>query len=234
MSRKGCDEVRAVWSGRLHVLFVFGVAQVVLLAGAASALGVAFSDNFGSFDAARWTKESHALGRSELDPANVDVAGGKLRVKIPAGTLDGGEIRSNSLYYHGSYVARMKLPHAPSSITGFFLYRSPDYAREIDIELFNDSTRRIMFTTYAGGRQTNTATMRLPFDATAAYHTYAFRYGPGVVRFYVDGKVVKTFKDGVPNSSMYLYTNTWFPAWLDGKAPTSDRYLMVDWISYSS
>ena len=225
--------MKAARSGRLSVLFVVGVAQVLLLAGVASALGMTFFDGFDSFDTARWAEESHVLGRSNLDPANVDVVDGNLRVKIPARTLNGGEIRSNDLYYQGTYAARMKLPHAPTSITGFFLYRPPDYAREIDIELYNDSTRRIMFTTYSGGRLTNTATMKLPFDATAAYHNYAFHYGPGVVRFYVDGKVMKTFRDGVPNSSMYLCTNTWFPTWLDGTRPKSDRYLMVDWIRYS-
>ena len=50
----------------------------------------------------------------------------------------------------------MKLPHAPTSITGFFLYRAPDLEREIDIEVFNDPTGRVMFTTYSGGRQTHT------------------------------------------------------------------------------
>jgi beta-glucanase (GH16 family) len=100
-------------------------------------------------------------------------------------------------------------------------------------EIYNDSTRRILFTTYSGDRLTNTATMKLPFDATAAYHNYAFRYGPGIVRPYVDGKLMKTFREGVPNSSMYLYTNTWFPRWLGGTRPKSDRYLMVDWTRYS-
>ncbi len=221
-------------SKRLSVLFAVGAAQVLLLAGVAQALGTAFYDGFNSFDTARWTEESHALGRSNLDPANVDVTGGNLRVKIPARTLNGGEIRSNDLYHHGTYATRMKLPYAPTSITGFFLYRSPDHEREIDVEVFNDSTRRIMFTTYSGGRRTHTATTELPFDATAAYHTYGFRYGPGFVRFYVDGRLIKTYTTGVPKSSMYLYTNAWFPTWLGGTRPKSDRYLMVDWTRYTA
>jgi beta-glucanase (GH16 family) len=74
----------------------------------------------------------------------------------------------------------MKLPHAPTSIMGFFL------------EIYNDSSRRIMFTTYSGGRQTHTVTKQLPFDPTADYHTYAFRYGEGLARFVVDGNVMQT------------------------------------------
>jgi beta-glucanase (GH16 family) len=65
--------------------------------------------------------------------------------------LNGGEIMSKDLYGEGSYSARMKLPNAPSSITGFFLYQAPDYASEIDIEIYNDTSRRVMFSTYSGG-----------------------------------------------------------------------------------
>jgi endo-1,3-1,4-beta-glycanase ExoK len=91
-----------------------------------------------------------------------------LRIKLPARTLEGGEVLTNEL--HGSYGARMKLPNAPGSITGFFLYKAPDYESEIDIEIYNDSNRRIMFTTYAGGTQTHTKTVSLPFDPTAGFH----------------------------------------------------------------
>jgi beta-glucanase (GH16 family) len=218
---------------RVWVLLAVGAVQVVLFAGVAQALGASFFDDFLAFDGSRWTKEDHMLGRSYLNPANVDVVGGNARLKIPARTLQGAELRSNELYHHGKYSARMKLPHAPSFITGFFLYRPPDYEREIDIEIYNDSSRRVMFTTYAGGRRTHTVTKKLPFDPTAGYHTYAFRYGPNAVRFYVDGRRMKTWTTGVPSRSMYLYTNLWFPTWLDGRKPREDRYLLVDSIRYA-
>ena len=216
------------------MVFAVGAVQVLLLAGAAQAVGASFFDGFSTFDGSRWTKEEHMLGRSYLNPANVDVADGNARFKIPARTLQGAELRSNELYYHGAYATRMKLPHAPSSITGFFLYRAPDQEREIDIEVFNDSSRRILFTTYARGRQTHTVTKQLPFDPTAGYHTYAFRYEAGQARFYVDGRLMQTWTTGVPTGSMYLYTNLWFPNWLDGKKPILDRYLYVDWTRYTS
>jgi endo-1,3-1,4-beta-glycanase ExoK len=101
----------------------------------------------------------------------------------------------------------MKLPEVPSPITEFFLYRAPDHEREIDIEIFNDSRGRVMFTTYSGGRQTHTVTKQLPFDPTAGYHAYAFRYDAGLARFVVDGKVMQTWKTGVPRGSMDLYTS---------------------------
>lgn len=221
--------MRGVW-----VLCAVCVVQVFLLASIAHAAGTSFFDDFLTFDGSRWKKEDHMLGRSYLDPANIDVVEGNARFKIPARTLEGAELRSKELYHHGAYATRMKLPHAPTSITGFFIYRPPDYAREIDIELYNDSSRRIMFTTYARGRQTHTTTKQLPFDPTAGYHTYAFRYEAGLARFLVDGRVMQTWTKGVPTGSMYLYTNLWFPTWLEGRKPTQDSFLDVDWTRYTN
>ena len=64
----------------MFLLLVFALAQAVLFVGAAWALGVSFSDGFGSFDTARWSKGNHTLGRSYLYPANVSVDGENLRI----------------------------------------------------------------------------------------------------------------------------------------------------------
>ena len=218
---------------RLPVIAALVAVQVLVFTGIVWAVGTSFYDTFDAFDETRWTKEDHNLGRSYLNPNNVTVAGGTARLEIPRRTLQGAELRSDELYYHGYYSARMKVPHAPSSITGFFLYRPPDLAREIDVEIYNDSSRRIMFTTYANGRKTHTATQELPFDPRAGYHTYAFRYGAGLARFFVDGRVMRTWKTGVPRGSMHIYTNVWFPKWLEGNRPKGDRYLMVDAIRHA-
>lgn len=218
---------------RIFLVFALGAAQVMLFAGAASAQEAGFFDGFGSFDTARWSKGDHNLGRSYLDPANVSVSGGNLQIKLPARSLEGGEILTNGLKGYGSYSARMRLPYAPSSITGFFLYKSPDYESEIDIEIYNDSTRRIMFTTYAGGAQTHTETMQLPFDPTAGFHDYRFDYASGSVSFYADGRLMKTWTDGIPQTPMYLMVNTWFPSWLAGQRQKRTVYTLLDNVSYA-
>jgi endo-1,3-1,4-beta-glycanase ExoK len=211
----------------------------MLLVGTAWGQGITFLDDFGYFDTTRWSKGDHMLGRSYLDPANVDVDGQNLRIKLPARTLEGGEVLTNELHGYGSYSARMKLPNTPGSITGFFLYKAPDYESEIDVEIYNDSTRRIMFTTYAGGRQTHTQTVSLPFDPTAGFHEYGFDYlnDPGTdqasVTFYVDGVKMSSWDTGVPQTSMHLMLNSWFPSWLDGKRPKKATYTYVDSIDYA-
>jgi beta-glucanase (GH16 family) len=159
--------------------------------------------------------------------------GGNLQITLPKRSLEGGEILSDDLYGYGSYSARMKLPDAPSSITGFFLYKSPDYESEIDIELYNDSSGRIMFTTYAGGAQTHTETLPLGFDPTAGFDEYAFSYDQSSITFCVDGQSKRTWNYGLPSTSMYLRINAWFPSWLDGRKPRTDKVLLVDRIEHA-
>ena len=224
---------------RAVIVLVVGILGISMMAGmmlgTAQAQSSGFSDEFDSFDAARWSKGVHFnLGRSYLDPNNVSVGEGNLAIKLPANSLNGGQIRSEGLYGYGSYSARMKLPNAPSSFTAFFLYEPPDYASEIDIELYNDSSRKIMFSTYFGGKQTNTQTMTLPFDPTSGFHDYRFDYASNSVSFYADGKLMKQWEGGVPNKPMHLHANAWFPTWLEGKKPLTDQTVLVDKISYTA
>jgi beta-glucanase (GH16 family) len=217
---------------RTLILCIIGVVQLAIFAGIASAGVLDFTEDFDSLDTNRWTKGDHNLGRSYLDPNNISTNNGNLQIKLPANTLRGGELVSNDLYGYGSYMARMQLPDAPSSITAFFLYEPPDYASEIDIEIYNDTSRRIMFSTYCGGGQTHSQTMKLPFDPTSGFRDYRFDYAPGSVKFFVDGRLMKQWTTGIPANSMKLYVNAWYPNWLRGGMPSTDRYLLVDRIQY--
>jgi beta-glucanase (GH16 family) len=216
----------------LLVCAVLVTLLVALSAGGAGAQSLDFRDDFNSFNSNRWLKSDHVLGRTDLDPNNVDVRNGNLRIKIPANTTSGGEVESMNFYQYGTYRARMKVADAPSSITGFFLYRSPDFYAEIDIEVYNDGSRDVDFVTYANGQQTHAAKKQLRFDPTANFHTYRFDYHPDAVHFYVDGTLMQSWTDGLPQDSMKLLVNTWFPSWLPGTAPTSDRYTRIEWIDY--
>jgi len=200
---------------------------------AAAARSDGFRDDFATLDAERWVTITRPFGKGAVDAANVAVASGMLGVKLPAGRLDGGELRTTSLYRFGSFHARMKVADAPSSLTAFFLYKAPDYQSELDIEIFNDTTRRVMFTTYSGGAQTNTVTRTLPFDPTTGFHEYAIEYDTSSVRFLVDGAPMQSWSKGVTRSAMYLYVNAWFPSWLAGERPATDRFTLVDWIEQS-
>jgi beta-glucanase (GH16 family) len=239
-----------------------------------------FIDQFNHFNQNRWTEVwnppymgflgydtvGKPLYTTYLDPANVGVtSGGQMRFKLPAGPssdpqakFEGGQLRSKSpLYRYGTYEARMKLPNAPSSLTGFFLYYGRDYEDEIDIEIFNNAdgttgsdankNRKIWFTTYAPHYDANGnlvadstyhAEKTLPFDPTDAYHTYRFDYYPGKVSFYVDDVLLQEFPaadlptDPLPTHPMQLIVNAWYPRWMSQTPPPSVRYLDIQWLRH--
>jgi len=216
---------------------LFGLIVLVALAVSVSIAGAAkpsgFHDDFTTLDTSRWLVISRPFGHGTLDLANVAVADGQLGVTLPANTTNGGEMRTRSLFKYGTYRTSLKVANAPSSLTAFFMYRAPDYDQELDIEIFDDSSGTVWFSTYSGGAQTQTVQANLGFDPTAAFHVYAIDYRVDSVRFLVDGKVLQTWTSGVPRSSMYLYLNAWFPSWLPGQAPSTDRYTRADWIEFT-
>jgi beta-glucanase (GH16 family) len=221
--------VHRLWRPLL-VLVIAALGFGVSVAGAARSGD--YRDEFTTFDVHRWFKSSRPFGWGAVDPANVSVSGGMLAIKLPGGTANGGEVRSLSLTRYGSYRARIKVANAPSSMTAFFLYKKPDYEQELDIEIFNDQSGRVWFSTYSNGAWT-TVEKQLGFDPTAAFHEYAIEYDPGSVRFLVDGAERQRFTSGVTRSTMYLHVNAWFPSWLEGTRPANDQTTFVDWIDYA-
>ena len=81
-------------------------------------------------------------------------------------------------YGYGSYAASIKAARAPFSITGIFPYAPPDFHTKIGVEIFNDENGRVLFNTYADGKQINTVEKNFPFDATAAFHEYRIALYP--------------------------------------------------------
>ncbi len=182
-------------------------------------------DNFDILDEQVWTTSSKKLGRSQLNPENIEVTDGFLNIRLPANTLTGGEIVNQKAMTYGSYEIRMKLPEADSSITGFFLYAPPDYFYEIDIEIYNNKEGVILLTTYAEGEVQNEYIGELGFDPTADFHNYRFDYTKDGVAYYVDNQFIKEWKDGFPQKQeMQLMVNTWYPNWLAGTPTREDQF----------
>jgi|GEM_PF-602619 len=191
-----------------------------------------YVEGFNNWDSSLWTKDTGKLGLSQLHTENVAVRDGHLFLIMPAKTTAGAEIILSKAVSYGSYEVSMKIPDSPSSITGFFLYRAPDLYNEIDIELYNSSKGKAMFTLYAGGRKSQAAEYPLSFDPTKESHSYRFDYLPDGVSFYVDDVMMQKWTDGFSTRPMKLMINTWYPDWLDGKTSADDKYVEVDWIRY--
>lgn len=177
----------------------------------------ALSEAFDGAAFPAWSADTHPLGRGSVRGANVTLGEGKAALALSAGAYDGAEILTTTRYGMGTYEARMRTPRAPGSVSAFFLYQGvPGDNDEIDIELFNDGTHRIMFTTWVAGKEMNNLIHTLPFDPAAALHDYGIEWSAKAVRFRVDGVVMQEFRRGIPQSAMFVMANTWWPTWLTG------------------
>jgi hypothetical protein len=191
-----------------------------------------FEDNFDMIDDNIWFSREGKLGRSNLDPKRVTTSEGRLKIMIPRGSVNGGELQTIDLVHYGSYEIKMKIPNAPSSITGFFLYKAPDFHHEIDIEIYNQKDATALFTSYYSGGAYHEDKTSLTFDPTEDFYNYRIDYYPNSVSYYIDNQLMQTWTEGFSTEPMYLMINTWFPSWLEGLPPFENQWLEVDWIRY--
>ena len=193
-----------------------------------------FVETFVDPNSNTWRIGVHALGRSQLLTSNVGYTAKGLTFKLSANKYEGGEIGSSTLYLYGSYEAQIMCPTAPGSICTFFLYQPNvgDRADEIDIEIYNDGSRLIQFSTWVGGERTNYALGILSFDPSAAYHNYRIEFYPGRLSFLVDDHPMQTWASGLPSHPMSIMFNAWWPYWLQGQNPPVDTYMYVAWVRH--
>lgn len=190
------------------------------------------TDEFDMLDNSFWGLSDKKLNDTTFTPNNIMVQKGVLNIKLSKDVLFGGEIYSVDKQGYGIYEIRMKVPNVPSSITGFFMYYPPDFHSEIDMEVFNDSSGKLLLTTYADGKVSNESVIQLGFDPTQNFHDYRFEYSENQVVFYVDDKIVGIFDNGIPKNNMQLMINCWYPKWLEQMQPNEEKTLFIERVSY--
>ncbi len=181
-------------------------------------------------EARGWTAADHALGRGRFQPVNVARRGGVTLLRLPAGRHDGAEISSPARYRTGSFRVRMRTADAPGSISAFFLYEGEpgDANDEVDVEVVNDGSRRVLLSTWVDGRLTHGEERVLPFDPRAAFHEYRIDLLPSAVRFLVDGELLAAWTSGLPARPMRVMASAWWPRWLDAPAPRRTVHTAIE------
>ena len=107
----------------------------------------------------------------------------------------GGELQSQAQYRYGYYEVRMRVPRGDGLVVGFFTYTMPNgkaSQQEIDIEFVGSRTNMMEFG-YHLGRHSEAQRVHLGFDATEDFHTYAFEWTPGGVRWFVDNRLAHVY-----------------------------------------
>ena len=190
-------------------------------------------EDFDVWDPSAWVPGDHPLGRGWLDPENVGHGSSTLFLTLPAGSYDGAEIRSASRVQFRDVEVRLRTPQAPGSISAFFLYELVQRRNdEIDIEILNDGSRQILFTTWVGGKQTNHVQRTLLFDPAAGFHDYRIEWSRRRVRFLVDGELMQEWTEGIPRDAMYVMSNAWWPTWMNEPTLGAPELHEIDRIVY--
>lgn len=189
-------------------------------------------ETFNTLNENMWVRREGTLGGTELLEENVFISDKLLNIRLPKDRLQGGEIQSIHPLGFGAYEVSLKLPDSPSSITGFFLYKQPDFFHEIDIEIFNKKNSEVLFTSYKDGKVQKEYRVPLEFDPTANFHKYRIEFYEKSVRFFVDDKLYHQIDEGFSTEDMYLILNAWYPHWLEGVPNPYDSTLKAEWIRY--
>jgi endo-1,3-1,4-beta-glycanase ExoK len=221
-------------------------------------VGGAFVDNLDRYNRTLWDKSD---GWTNGDPfnvgwraANVNFASGQMSLMLdnagcPATCSTrpyaSGEYRTDKWYGYGKIEARFKAPKVNGTVAAsLFTYAGPydgDPWDEIDIEILGKNTTQMQtnyFTNGVGGHET---LINLGFDASAAFHTYAFEWRPTYIKWYVDGILVLTengSRGPLPTSVGKIMVNYWagigVDAWLGTYTyPGVPTYAVYDWIRYT-
>lgn len=198
----------------------------------------ALYDNFNS-DSGLWSKSNRVWNSSFVQTTfqsqNAYLSGGKLVLYSNVDKHIGAEVMTKTKLSYGKYRASLKLTQTPGTFETFFSYIWPSGSivhNEIDVELYKSGTSTTASFTNHVNYQDDYYHYTLPFDPSAAYHTYGYNWYSDRVEYVVDDKIIWTSHNKVPSEPMYLYLNTWVY-----KNPPSDHgnglnYEYVDWVTY--
>lgn len=169
---------------------------------------------------------------------------GKLRLSLTspsANKFDGGEYRSTNKYGYGLYEVSMKPAKNTGIVSSFFTYTGPSDGTqwdEIDIEFLGKDTTKVQFNYYTNGVGGHEKIVDLGFDASQGFHTYAFDWQAGSIKWYVDGVLKHTATSNIPKTPGKIMMNIWngigVDSWLGAYNGANPLHAEYDWVKYTS
>lgn len=151
----------------------------------------------------------------------------------------GAEFRMWEKVGYGFYSVSMKPVKESGVITSFFIYNGRPWD-EIDIEFLGNDTTKVQFNYFTDGIGQHEYLYDLGFDASEAFHEYAFEWKEGAIIWYVDGVPVYRATENIPSHEGHLMMNLWNvsddKAYWPGKFECEEFPLKAqyEWIGISS
>lgn len=174
-------------------------------------LRLIWSDEFNgaSLDTSLWDYRMDSKHWSKQKPENVEVSNGTLKLHLKKEDADdkrytGAGVISKATFRYGYYEARLKIPPGGGWHTSFWMMRhnrkgdtNPEAAcQELDV-IENDSIHQTSYEVNIhrwkdghvpfGGKKVETPNL------SADLHVFGCEFTPETVRYFFDGKLVRTF-----------------------------------------
>jgi beta-glucanase (GH16 family) len=150
---------------------------------------------------------------------NVSVSGGFLRLTlndVPYVDQDYScaSIQTTVNYGYGTYETRMRVDKASGTNQSLFTYTGPSHGdpwHEIDFEVLGKDTTEVEPNAWVNGVAAGGGPIDLGVDNDVEFVDYAFIWEPDSLRFYIDGRLVRTYTDPaqVPSYTQRIIMMTW-------------------------
>lgn len=217
-------------------------------------IGTAFLETFDSYDSERWSKAgiwtNGEMFNATWYPEQVTISEGTMMLQIDkeddetaSQQYKAGELRTNDFYHYGLFEVSMKPAKSTGTVSSLFTYTGPwdwdgDPWDEIDIEFLGKDTTKIQFNYFTNGVGGNEHYHELGFDAADDFNTYAFEWRPDSIRWFVNGELVHTATENIPQTPQKIMMNLWPGIGVDewtGKFNGADTPVIsqYDWVKYT-
>lgn len=237
------------------------VAPATLVAKGASAAvppatgGVAttsFFDQFDRLDEKRWyVSDGWVNGAHQgcmWSRQAVRVSDGTLKLHVAKGTnkLRGfrcAEVRTHAKLGYGWYEARMRTAAGSGLNAALFTYSGPPLTKvhdEIDFEFLGKAPRKVQLNYWAAAAGKHESWPDLGVDTSQGFHDYAFEWTPGRIRWFMDGRLLRTSSDArMPDTGGQFFATLWIGSasvndWLgpldETRLPATSE---VEWMAYT-
>ncbi len=237
--------------GALAGLAVLGTGPAP--AAAQPAPAASFFEPFDRLDTRRWyisdgwvNGASHGCAWAR---SNVVVQSGVLKLRLtktpnPLRAYKCAEIRTWGRYGYGLYEVRLRTAAGAGLNTAMFTYSGPPLTPvhdEIDFEFLGKAPDRVQLNAFVNGRGGRESLAAVPGGAAARFHDYAVEWSPAGVRWFIDGRLVRTEAAApLPREPGQFFLTLWMGAtpvnaWL-GKFvdPRPVITAEVDWIAFTA
>ncbi|MFA9458165.1 glycoside hydrolase family 16 protein [Halalkalibacter sp. AB-rgal2] len=240
-------------------IFVVGFNYQGVKAEEERPMGTEFYESFEVLDEEHWSKAgvwtNGDMFHATWYPEQVTVSDGEMRLTIDkedeqilendeeAPPYKAGELRTNDFYQYGLFEVSMKPANVEGTVSSFFTYTGEwdwdgDPWDEIDIEFLGKDTTKIQFNYFTDGVGGNEFYYDLGFDASESFNTYAFEWREDFISWYVNGEVVHTVTENIPQTPQKIMMNLWpgvgVDEWtgvFDGDATPTHSY--YEWVRYT-